>query len=147
VGKVVVAGGGPPARRSALLSLAALPGYAAAIEPPEGAFGTLGRLDLGDGVRLDLVELPSEPSLRPLWRPFSAGAVGALVLLPADDAAPLLAELARDLRLPLVVSGPSADGIPAPLLDAPGGLAFEGSDAGEALRALLNGAARRRAAY
>jgi DNA-binding response OmpR family regulator len=147
VGKVVVAGGGPLTRQAALARLAAVPGFTAAEPGGAGGFGTLGRLDLGEGVRVDLLELPAEAEQRPLWRPFAAGAVGALVLLPAQEAAPLLAELARGLRLPLVVCGPSADAIPEPLRDAPGGLAFEGGDAAEALRALLAGAAVRRGAY
>ena len=148
VGKVVVAGGGPLSRRAALQRFATGPGFLPSPEPAlGGAFGTLGRLTLGDGVRLDLVELPGEAEHRPLWRPFAAGAVGALVLLPADDAAPLLEDLARGLRLPLVVCGPSAGAVPEALRDAPGGMAFEGSDAAEALRALLAGAAVRQAAY
>jgi DNA-binding response OmpR family regulator len=147
VGKVVVAGGGPLSRRTALQRFATIPGFTPVPMPEGVTFGTLGRLELGDGVRVDLVELPGEAELRPLWRPFAAGAVGALVLLPADDAAPLLAELARGLRLPLVVCGPRAEAIPAPLRDAPGGLSFEGSDAAEALRALLAGAAVRQVAY
>lgn len=148
VGKVVVAGGGPLSRRAALLRFATLPGFVPAPETPlGGTFGTLGRLDLGDGVRLDLVELPGGPEQRPLWRPFAAGAVGALVLLPADDAAPLLEDLARGLRLPMVVCGPAPEAVPEGLRDAPGGMAFEGSDAAEALRALLAGAAVRQAAY
>jgi hypothetical protein len=147
VGKVVVVGGGPLSRRAALARFAAVPGFAAAEPAVVGAFGTLGRLDLGDGVRVDLVELPGEAELKPLWRPFAAGAVGALVLLPADDAAPLLAELARGLRLPLVVCGPSADTIPEALRETPGGLAFAGGDAAEGLRALLAGASARKAAY
>jgi DNA-binding response OmpR family regulator len=148
VGKVVVAGGGPLSRKAALLRFATVPGFVPAPEPAlGGTFGTLGRLTLDDGVRVDLVELPGEPEQRPLWRPFAAGAVGALVLLPADDAAPLLLDLARGLRLPLVVCGPSPEAIPEELRDAPGGMAFEGSDAAEALRALLAGAAVRQAAY
>jgi len=147
IGKVVVAGGDPAARRAARQRLAALPGFTPLGLGPEQPFGTLGRLELGDGLRIDLVELPVDAGARPLWRPFAAGAVGALVLLPADDAAPLLAELSRELRLPLVATGPGAEGVPAALADAPGGLSYEGNDAGEALRALLNGAARRRAGY
>jgi DNA-binding response OmpR family regulator len=147
VGKVVVAGGGPLSRRAALARIATLKGYAPAEPEVSGSFGTLGRLDLGEGLLVDLVELPGEPEQRPLWRPFAAGATGALVLLPADDAAPLLAELARGLRLPVVVCGPSEDAIPEPLREAPGGLAFEGSDPAEALRALLAGAAQRSVAY
>ena len=150
VGKVVVAGGGPLARAAARARFATVPGFVPepATAGPDGgegagSFGTLGRLSLGDGVRVDLVELPGEPEQRPLWRPFAAGAVGALVLLPAEDEAPLLEELARVQRLPLVACGPSPEAVPERLRGAPGGLAFVGGDAAEALRALLAGAGRR----
>jgi len=144
VGKIVIAGGGPLARRAALARFQTVPGYRPAAEPSQG-FGTLGRLTLADGVRVDLTELPGEQRQRPLWRPFASGAVGALVLLPADDSEPLLVELARVLRLPVVVCGPSEALVPAVLRDAPGGFAFEGSDPAEGLRALLAGAGARSA--
>jgi DNA-binding response OmpR family regulator len=140
VGKVIVAGGGPLARRAALARFSTLPGFAPAARAHAG-FGTLGRLALGDGVRVDLAELPGEAEQRPLWRPFGAGAVGALVLLPADEATALLEELAKALRLPVVVCGPPDARVPEALRDAPGGVAFEGSDAAEGLRALLAAAA------
>jgi DNA-binding response OmpR family regulator len=139
VGKVVVAGGGPLARKAALARFQSVPGFAAAPEPPAG-LGTLGRLSLGDGVRVDLTELPGDRALRPMWRPFAAGACGALVLLPADDLEPLLAELVKVLKLPVVVCGPSEASVPQVLREAAGGFAFEGSDAAEGLRALLAGA-------
>jgi hypothetical protein len=139
VGKIVVAGGGPLARRAALSRFQTVPGFHP--EPAAAAgFGTLGRLSLGDGVRVDVTELPGDRAHRPLWRPFASGALGALVLLPAEDDEPLLAELVRAMRLPLVVCGPSEASVPQVLRDAPGGFAFEGSDAAEALRALLAGA-------
>jgi DNA-binding response OmpR family regulator len=143
IGKIVLAGGGPLARRAALARFQTVPGYRAEAVPPACGFGTLGRLSLGDGVRVDLTELPGDRAQRALWRPFAAGAVGALVLLPAGDAAPLLVELARVLKLPVVVCGPSEALVPEALRDAPGGYAFEGSDAAEGLRALLAGAGAR----
>jgi DNA-binding response OmpR family regulator len=139
VGKLVLAGGGPLARRAAFARFQTVPGFRAE-EAPAAGFGTLGRLSLGDGVRVDVTEIPGDRALRPLWRPFAAGAVGALVLLPADGLEPLLAELARTLKLPVVVCGPSEALVPEALRDAPGGFAFEGSDAAEGLRALLAGA-------
>jgi hypothetical protein len=145
IGKVVVAGGGPLSRPAALARFAALPGF----EPSPvraGPFGTLGRLTLGDGVHIDLVELPGDPEQRPLWRPFGAGAVGALVLLPVD-ADGLLEELVKVLQVPVVVCGPVAAELPGPLREASGGVASGGSDAAEALRALLAGAGARAAAY
>jgi DNA-binding response OmpR family regulator len=146
IGKVVVAGGGPLSRKAALARFASLPGYQPSPEEP-GPFGTLGRLSLGEGVRIDLVELPGEPEHRPLWRPFGAGAVGALVLLPVDGDG-LLEELVRALQVPVVVCGPVAAELPGPLRDTGGGgVASGGSDAAEALRALLAGAGARAAAY
>jgi hypothetical protein len=144
VGKVIVAGGGPLARKAALARFQTVPGFHADAAPSAG-FGTVGRLALGDGVRVDVTELPGDRAHRPLWRPFAAGAVGVLVLLPADDDAPLLEELTRTLRLPAVVCGPSEASAPKVLRDLPGGFAFEGSDAAEALRALLAGAGARAA--
>jgi len=142
VGKVVLAGGGPLARKAALARFLTVPGFRA--DPAAaGGFGTLGRLSLGEGVRVDLTEIPGDRAQRPLWRPFAAGAVGALVLLPADGVEALLAELAKVLKLPIVVCGPSEALVPASLRDAPGGFAFEGSDASEGLRALLAGAGAR----
>jgi DNA-binding response OmpR family regulator len=138
VGKVVMAGGGPLARRAALARLAGLPGYRPEPEPQAG-FGTVGRLTLRDGVRVDLTELPVEPAQRPLWRPFASGAVGALVLLPLEQAEPLLAELTRVLRLPVVVCGPSEAAVPPAFREAAAGLAFAGSDVAEGLRVLLGG--------
>jgi len=145
IGKIVLAGGGPLSRRAALARFLTVPGFRAE-GAGTGGFGTLGRLSLADGVRVDVTELPGERAQRPLWRPFAAGAVGALVLLPADGVEPLLEELAKVLRLPVVVCGPSEAAVPAVLREAPGGFAFEGSDAAEGLRALLAGAGAR-AAY
>jgi DNA-binding response OmpR family regulator len=139
VGKIVVAGGGPLARKAALARFQTVPGFRPEATHAAG-FGTLGRLSLGEGVAVDLTELPGDRNLRPLWRPFAAGAVGALVLLPADDLEPLLAELAKVLKLPVVVCGPSEALVPQAVREGPAGFAFEGSDAAEGLRALLAGA-------
>jgi DNA-binding response OmpR family regulator len=140
VGKIVVVGGGPLARRAAYTRFATVPGFERAEEETAFGFGTVGRLQLAEGIRVDVTELPGDRAQRPLWRPFAAGAVGALVLLPADGAEPLLDEVARVLRLPVVVCGPSEAAVPEVLRGAPGGFAFEGSDAAEGLRALLAGA-------
>ena len=141
VGKVVLAGGGPLARRAALARLAAVPGYAAAPEPAAG-LGTLCRLDLGEGLLLDLAVLPLEESLLPAFRAFAAGALGALLLLPAEGLGEEHAAVLRDLHLPVVACGPSPEAVPAPLAGGATPAAFGGADAAEALRALLAGAGR-----
>jgi hypothetical protein len=71
----------------------------------------------------------------------------ALVLLPADGVESLLEELAKTLKLPVVVCGPSEARTPEILRTAPAGFAFEGNDPAEGLRALLAGAGARAQAY
>jgi hypothetical protein len=139
IGKVLVVGGGPLSRQAALARFASVPGFTA-MPGGHGRFGTLGRLSLGGGVRVDVLELPGEEEQRPLARHFAGGAIGALVLLPAD-ADRLLAELCGELQLPVVVSGPDGAEYPEALRAAPAGVTFAGSDAAEALRVLLAGAA------
>jgi len=145
VGKVILAGGSALARRGALARFATLPGWEAVSDSGTG-FGTIGRLDLGE-VRIDVLSLPGDRSQRPLWRPFAAGAVGTLVLLPAEGTDSLLLDLTRGMRLPVVISGPKEESIPAVLREAPAGMSFEGSDPAEALRALLAGAGVKRPSY
>lgn len=147
IGKVVVAGGGPLARKAALSRFCTIPGFAAVQDGDHTGFGTIGRLSLGDGVRVEIVGLPGEAAYLPLWRPFAAGSVGALVLLPAEGVDPLMEELARVLKLPVVVCGPSQERTPEVLRTAPAGFAFEGNDPAEGLRALLAGAGARAQAY
>lgn len=137
VGKLVVAGGGPLVRRSALVRFGALPGFSGQVDGGPVAFGTLGRLALDGGACIDLVALPSDPGLAPIWRPFAARAVGALVLLPADEIAARAAALAGELRIPIGACGPSEASVEPPLRSAPAGYAFLGGDPVEALRALL----------
>jgi DNA-binding response OmpR family regulator len=141
-GKVLVAGGGPLSRRAALARFAAVPGFAAEPEPPAG-LGSLGRIDLGDGVRVDLFQLPLERDLLPAWRAFAPGALGALVLLPSEGLCEEHAVLLRDLRLPAAVCGPSPESVPRLLVEGPQPASFEGADVALALRALLAGAGRR----
>jgi hypothetical protein len=122
---------------------AALPGWETVASAADVAgLGTLGSLDLG-AVRIDLVSLPGDRSQRPLWGPFASGAIGALVLLPAEGTEGLLLDLTRVLRLPSVVAGPEGETVPPVLRGAAADDPFEGRDAAEALRALLEGAARR----
>jgi DNA-binding response OmpR family regulator len=144
VGKLVVAGGGPLARRAALARFDALPGFSAEAAGAQVAFGTLGRLDLGEGLRIELVALPADPALAPLWRPFAAGALGVLVHLPADEVAAPVAELAHHLGVPVGACGP-ADALPPALRDLEGGCALLGGDPAAALGALLAACAAREA--
>ena len=145
VGKVMVAGGSRETRHAAVARLAGLPGWEVVGSAADLAgLGTLGSLDLGT-VRIDLVSLPGDRSHRPLWVPFASGAIGVLVLLPAEGTEGLLLELTRALRLPVEMAGPEGETVPPVLRDSPDGVPFAGRDVVEALRALLAGAARRSA--
>ena len=135
-GKVILAGGGPLARRAALSRWRGITGFEPVGDGGAAGFGTVGRLALGDGLRVDVVALPGDPGLEPLWPPFAWGAVGALVLLPADGLAGRVLALGRANRLPVGVCGPSAQSVDAELRTGES-CAFLGADPVEALRALL----------
>lgn len=134
-GKVLLAGGGPLARRAALARFGRLPGFAAEGAGGQVDFGTLGRLTLEGGVRLDLVALPADPALLPLWRPFSAGAIAALLLLPWEGLSGFLPALGP-LRFPVGACG-EPDAIRDPELAGVSNAHVLGRCPAEALRALL----------
>jgi Domain of unknown function (DUF4388) len=107
-GKVLLCGGGPLTRRASLSRFGSLPGFVVLAPGGQVEQGTLGTLEWVDGVRLDLVALPSDPALRPLWRVLAAGALGALLLVPADGLEAPLVALGSALRLPIFACGPRA---------------------------------------
>jgi CheY-like chemotaxis protein len=81
---------------------------AAVAEASASQFGTLGAIEAGDGLVLDLLLLPAQESASPLWQPFSVGAFGAVVLLrpgAAAGAAGMLAFLSREQQIPTVLPG------------------------------------------
>jgi DNA-binding response OmpR family regulator len=114
-----------------------LPGVAPVSAEPtalRSGFGTLGRFELGEALKIDLCLLPTSEGARPLWRPFSTGAVGALLLDGSEEAVRLARFLGFELRLPLVM----LDGeIPPALQGAPAGVLAPVGHPLEAMRALL----------
>ena len=132
--KLFVCGSGPAVARRVLSQLAELAAVAA--EPPavRSGFGTLGRLPLNELLHLDFCVLPPAEAARPLWRPFSSGAVGALLFDTTEPAVKLAHFLAWDIRLPVVVLGHE---VPPELRDAPAGSVSVGEDMKDALRSLL----------
>jgi DNA-binding response OmpR family regulator len=124
-----LSGGLPPARpsraRLALLSangnllrefaagLARLPGCEPADMPRalDLGFGLLGTIQLSENLRAEVMLLPADRSLRPLWGPLSAGTCAGIVLRPEGDPAAVyrLDSLAQQLAargLPVVGVGP-----------------------------------------
>jgi hypothetical protein len=88
--------------------------------------------------------VPTAEAARPLWRPFLATALGALVMEDTEPVLRLARFCAFDLRLPVVVAARAASGgritselVPAALRSAPAGAAVVGSDLNAAVRALL----------
>jgi len=132
--KVFICGNGPAAARRLF---ARLPGLAAISAEPtavKSGFGTLGRLDLSEVLHLDFCVLPPAEAAKPLWRPFSAGAVGALLMDNSEAAVRLATYLAWEIRVPLVVLG---EVVPESLQGAPAGASAMGDDLTEALKTLL----------
>ncbi len=141
VAKVIIAG--PTAGR---VLLREMPGLVATATEPEclrSGFGTLGRLELSEALRVDFVLLPTAEAARPLWRPFSHGAVGALVLEDGEAALKLARFCGFELRIPLVLvsgCGPgllAVDQIPLNLRGAPASVALVDNDFLLGLRTLI----------
>lgn len=132
--KVFVCGSGAAAARRVLARLPGLEALSAEPTAVKSGFGTLGRLVLSEVLRLDFCVLPPAEAARPLWRPFTAGAVGALLLDVSEPAVRLAHYLSWEVRMPVVVVGAE---VPAPLQGAPAGALGTNDDLSEALRALL----------
>jgi hypothetical protein len=132
--KIFVCGSGPSVARRLLSHLPDIAAVAAEPTAVKSGFGTLGRLDLNELLHLDFCVLPPAEAARPLWRPFSAGGVGALLFDTSEAAVKLAYFLAWDIRMPVVVVGHP---VPPELQGAPAGAASVGEDLTEAVRSLL----------
>jgi CheY-like chemotaxis protein len=143
VAKVVVAGSGPKAGRALLRTLPGLVGVATEPGCLRSGFGTLGRLELNEALKVDFVLLPTAEAARPLWRPFSHGAIGAIVLEDNESALKLARFCGFELRIPLVLIsnvGPgllSLEQVPPYLRGAAAPVALVDNDFVGALRTLL----------
>jgi len=71
------------------------------------SFGSLGALEISDKTRLQLFVLPAGANARPLWKPFSEGSVGAILLTGrenggGEDLAMVSDFVKKSLKHPLV---------------------------------------------
>ncbi|MCA3011577.1 MAG: DUF4388 domain-containing protein, partial [Myxococcaceae bacterium] len=112
VTKVVVCGSGSGAGRWLLKALPQVTTASGEPQAVRSSFGTLGRIDVSEVLRVDLVVVPTAEAARPLWRPFASNAVGALVL-------------------------EESDAVPEALRGAPLGVAVVSTDISTCIRALL----------
>ncbi len=140
--KVAVVGG-PKAGRALLKGLPTVIGVATEPGCLRSGFGTLGRLEVSEGLKIDFLLLPLAEAARPLWRPFAHGVVGALVF---DDSDPSLKQahfLGFDVRVPLAMVAGAGSGLfdrkqlPPLLRGAPRGIALVHDDLAAAVRVLL----------
>lgn len=133
VAKLFICSGAPSVTKRIL----AVPGVTRISADPatlKGAFGTIGKLAISDALHVDFCLLPPAEAAKPLWRPFVAGAVGALLLDTTDAAVKIGAFLGKEVRVPVVVVG---QGVPPPLQNLPAGSYAVGEDLLDALRFAL----------
>ncbi len=133
VAKVFVCGSGSAARSFR----ERLSGFVPSSSDPDAfrsGFGTIGRCEISEHLRIDFCLLPLGDAARPLWRPFSAGAVGAIVIETSDAALRLASYLAWETRVPIAVLGKE---VPAEILNAPAGAHAAGPLIEDALRTVL----------
>jgi hypothetical protein len=98
------------------------------------AFGTLARFEVGESLEVQFVLLPSGDAARPLWRPFSAGALAALLLDTSEGAVRLGRFFAWETRVPVAVLGGV---LPIELEGAPAGAVAVRESLSDALRTVL----------
>ncbi|MFZ5472276.1 MAG: DUF4388 domain-containing protein [Myxococcota bacterium] len=134
IGKIFVCAQGPSALQRFLSGLS---GLVPASSPPralKSGFGTVGRYELSEVLKVDFCVLPHGEAARPLWRPFCTGAVGALLLDVAEPTVKLARFLGLEMRVPVVVVGAS---VPAELVPMPAGAVSVEEDWMQGVRALL----------
>ena len=132
MGKVLVAGHARAVGRFAR-ALSRLPGFSPERSGLAHEFGALGHIALPDQLAIELLALPTDEAYRPLWRPFGAGAVVALIL--DETGLGLAAFFANDSRVHLMLAGAAA--VPQNLRRAMGGASLGPTDPVEVVRAAL----------
>lgn len=105
VGKILFAASRPTMMPDMLNLLRRLPGLelSPAYQLTIGSAGelaTIGRIELGDDLRIDLIQVPIDDAHRPLWRMAGHGALGTLLLLasPVPESTVRLAEISEVMR-------------------------------------------------
>lgn len=134
VGKLFVCASTPAALRRVLREVPGLTPVGAEPSALKSGFGTLARFPVSESLQVDLCALPQGDAARPLWRPFSTGALGVLLLDGSEVAISIGRYLGHECRLPVAVLG---EAVPQALTSLPAGAQAIQGPLVEALRALL----------
>jgi DNA-binding response OmpR family regulator len=144
VTKIVVCGSGSRAGRWLIKAFPGVTPVSAEPQALRSSFGTLGRIEVSEVLRVDLVVVPTAEAARPLWRPFISGAIGAIVLEETDAAIRLARYCAFELRIPLVIAARAAshgmvtsEVVPPQLRGTPMGAAIVSTDISSVVRTVL----------
>jgi CheY-like chemotaxis protein len=140
IGRIVVATEDPASARRFIDELSELPGFVATLPLPANAFGTLGHVELPDGVQVNLHGVPADDFYAPLLRPFEGGTAAVILLDAAQASLRIATALAKRMRIPVLVAG--TEDVPAALKSVPGGAFVAPRAPTETLRAALALAAR-----
>jgi CheY-like chemotaxis protein len=143
VGKIILVSESQRAVRAFLGRLRDLPGFRQVRAPTPELLGTWARVELLDGLRVELVSIPGADEARPLWRACAAGALGALALDRGPATTRLADYLAREERIPLVVLGDEE--LPRALRGLPGSEQLD-AEPREGVRVLLEAVLKQAAA-
>ncbi len=143
VGKIVLCSDSLKPVRAFLDAVSGLEGYRVQRAPTAELLGTWSRIEFPDSLRVELCSIPSAEEARPLWRPFAAGALGAIALDVGKGNQRLAEYFARENRVPMVVLSDAE--LPA-ALRAPSTVRLSKSECREGLRVLLSLVSRQAAA-
>jgi len=113
VGKALLVSESQRTVKAFLQNLSDLPGFRLQRAPTPELLGTWARIDFADGLRVELCSIPGADEAMPLWKPFAAGALGALALDRGGATLRLAQYLAREARVPLMLLGEGE--VPKPL--------------------------------
>ena len=132
LGKLLVAGQ-PRAVARFARALTRLAAFTPERTVPVDSFGAIGMIALPDQLTIELLAVPTADELRPVWQPFGAGAVVAVIL--DETGLPLANRFAADTRVHVMLAG--AASVPQSLKRALGGSSVGPAEPVEAVRAAL----------
>ncbi len=80
-------------------------GFRVIRSPAPELLGTWARIDFPEGLAIDFCFIPNAADAQPLWRPFAAGALAAMVLECKPSSVSSISRFVQETRLPLFMVG------------------------------------------